>query len=55
MALGIFVARFDIEFVEWTTLSGEQSDRPALDDERYEGTASLPPDRDMRIRCKRLW
>ena len=55
MTLASIVARFDIEFVEWTNLDGTKTDRAAANDARYMGTAVMPPDKDMRIRWKRLW
>ncbi|KAJ0328503.1 hypothetical protein COL5a_004811 [Colletotrichum fioriniae] len=50
-----FVTKFDMEFVEWTNLDGSKSDRPPVDDERYFGTAAVPPDRDVKVRWKKLW
>lgn len=49
------MGRFDIEFLEWTTPNGEKSDRPAKNDEKYAGTVAMPPDREMKVRWKRLW
>lgn len=53
--IGLLVSRFDFEFVEWRKLDGSVSDRPAKNDQRYCGTGAMPPDRDMRIRWKRVW
>ncbi|KAK4448778.1 cholesterol 7-alpha-monooxygenase 2 [Podospora aff. communis PSN243] len=55
LTVAILVSRFDIEFVEWTHPDGSPSDRPAQNDGRWAGAASVPPDRDMKIRWKRLW
>ncbi|KAI1656394.1 putative cytochrome P450 [Daldinia decipiens] len=55
MTIAMILAKFDLEFVEWTQLDGSLSDRPARNDKRYAGAAAMPPDRDMRIRWKRLW
>jgi hypothetical protein len=55
MTVALLVSRFDVEFIEWTMLDGRPSDRPAEDDERWSGGASVPPDRDMKVRWKRLW
>ncbi len=56
LTLAMLVSRFDVEFVEWTTLNGKAtSDRPAKDDGRYCGAAGMPPDRDMKIRWRRRW
>ncbi|KAK3367984.1 cytochrome P450 [Podospora didyma] len=55
VSVAAVVTRFDIEFVEWTNIDGTKSDREALSDQRYAGTAAMPPDRDLKIRWKRLW
>lgn len=50
-----WVSRFEFEFVEWLTLDGRKPDRPAKHHGKYRGSAGVPPDRDMRIRWKRIW
>ena len=55
ITLGALIGRFDIEFLEWTTSNGEKSDRPAENDEKYAGAVAMPPDREMKVRWKRLW
>ncbi|KAH9906271.1 putative cytochrome P450 [Xylariomycetidae sp. FL2044] len=55
VTLALVVARFDMEFVEWTNMDGSPSDRPARDNEAYEGAEAMPPDRDMKIKWKRVW
>ncbi|KAH8889265.1 cytochrome P450 [Thozetella sp. PMI_491] len=56
LTLALLVSRFDIEFVEWTTIEdGKGPERPAQNDVRWSGGAAVPPDRDMRVRWKRLW
>ncbi|KAF3059927.1 Cholesterol 7-alpha-monooxygenase [Daldinia childiae] len=55
MGLAIIVSKFDIEFIEWTTLDGKKSDRPPRNSKDFAGTVSTPPDRDMKIRWKRRW
>jgi cytochrome P450 len=55
MTLAMIIARFDVEFVEWTTLDGKPSDREARDDPGYDGAIATPPDREMKVRWKRLW
>ena len=55
LTLAILVARFDLEFIEWTMLDGTPSDRAACNDVRWTGAAGVPPDRDMKMRWKRLW
>lgn len=55
ITLGLVISKFDLEFVEWTKLDGSPSDRPAQDNEDYAGAEAMPPDRDMKIRWKRVW
>ncbi|ORY71962.1 putative cytochrome P450 [Pseudomassariella vexata] len=52
--IALVVSKFDIEFIEWTKLDGSPSDRPARNDARYCGAGAMPPDRDMKIRWKRI-
>ncbi|KAK3358215.1 cytochrome P450 [Lasiosphaeria hispida] len=55
LTIAMLVSRFDIEFVEWVNRDGTPSDRPAQNDSRWSGGASVPPDRDMKVLWKRLW
>jgi cytochrome P450 len=55
MAIAILVTKFDIELVEWTTADGKRSDRPAQDNCDFAGAIAMPPDRDMKVRWRRLW
>lgn len=55
MTLAALVTRFEIELVEWTHPDGSESDRPAQNDQSYIGAVGIPPDRDMKVRWKRLW
>lgn len=55
LTIAMIVSRFEIEFSGWTMLDGSRSDRPAKDNERYVGAAAVPPDRDMKVRWRRLW
>ncbi len=55
LIVAMIVASFDIEFVEWTKRDGSPSDRGPQNDPHYSGGASMPPDRDMKVRWKRLW
>ncbi|KAI1373127.1 cytochrome P450 [Hypoxylon crocopeplum] len=55
LAIAIVVTRFDVELVEWTELDGSPSTRPAQNDPRYAGAGSVPPDREMKARWRRLW
>jgi len=52
--LAIIVTTFDVEMVEWVSIDGKTaSDRPAQDNLKYSGSATLPPDRDLKIRWRR--
>jgi len=54
MTVAMLVTDFDFEFVGWTHLDdGRPSDRPAQNDTRFAGGASVPPDRDMQVLMKR--
>jgi cytochrome P450 len=53
--IGLMVSKFKFEHVEWTYLDGRPSDRMAHSDQRYCGAGAMPPDRDMKIRWKRVW
>ncbi|KAI1735299.1 cytochrome P450 [Xylaria scruposa] len=55
MAVAIVINKFDIEMIEWTLPDGTKSSRPAQDDQYYVGTAAMPPDREMKIRWRRMW
>jgi hypothetical protein len=55
LTIAMIITQFDIEFVEWTNIDGSKSYRGPLDDEKYSGAAAVPPDRDMKIRWRRLW
>ncbi|KAL9087509.1 MAG: hypothetical protein Q9165_006620 [Trypethelium subeluteriae] len=53
--VGLLFSRFDVELVEWTKMDGSPSNRPAQNDQRYCGAGAMPPDRDLKFRCKRIW
>ena len=55
MTIAALVTRFDIEVVGWTYPDGRKSDRAAQNDQSYIGAVGIPPDRDMKVRWKRLW
>ncbi|KAK6957327.1 hypothetical protein Daesc_000110 [Daldinia eschscholtzii] len=55
LAVSMLISRFDIEFVEWVKLDGSFSERAAIDDIRYANAVAKPPDRDMKVRWRRLW
>ncbi|KAM7211808.1 cholesterol 7-alpha-monooxygenase 4 [Rhypophila decipiens] len=55
LTVAMLASRFDMEFVRWEKMDGTRSDREARGDPKYAGAAGVPPDRDMRVRWKRLW
>ncbi|ROT35576.1 cytochrome P450 [Sodiomyces alkalinus F11] len=60
LAVAMLVSRFDMEFVDWVYHDDHNghartSDREAKEDDRFFGAASVPPDRDMRVRWRRIW
>ncbi|KAH8594147.1 hypothetical protein B0O99DRAFT_688170 [Bisporella sp. PMI_857] len=55
LTLAILITKFDMEFLDWTTMDGKKSDKPAHDDGRYAGIIAMPPDREMKIRWKKRW
>ncbi|KAK1752329.1 cytochrome P450 [Echria macrotheca] len=55
LSLALIVSKFEIEFLGWEKFDGSPSDRPPKEDSKYAGAAAVPPDRDMRVRWKRIW
>ncbi|KAI1270024.1 putative cytochrome P450 [Xylariaceae sp. FL1019] len=53
-AVALIIAKFDIEFQEWSTIDGGTSERGAQSDLKYCGAGAMPPDRDMKVRWKRV-
>ncbi|RDW73675.1 hypothetical protein BP5796_07117 [Coleophoma crateriformis] len=53
-AIALILSNFDIEFLDYVNKDGTVSDRAPKDDPYYYGAAAMPPDRDLRIRWKRL-
>ncbi|KAK0642890.1 hypothetical protein B0T16DRAFT_173808 [Cercophora newfieldiana] len=43
------------DYMTRTMLDGKPSDRAPRDDPTYAGTIATPPDREMKVRWKRLW
>ncbi|KAL1860704.1 hypothetical protein Daus18300_009047 [Diaporthe australafricana] len=52
--IGLMISQVDIEPVCWTELDGSPSNRAAKADPRYCGSDAMPPDRDMKIRWRRI-
>ncbi|OTB17450.1 hypothetical protein K445DRAFT_74002 [Daldinia sp. EC12] len=55
LVIAMIITRFDVDFIEWAEMDGSPSKRPAHNDPRYAGAGAVPPDREMKIRWKRLW
>jgi hypothetical protein len=55
ITLAALITRFDIEMIEWVHQDGTKSDRVARNDQSYIGAVGIPPDRDLKVRWKRLW
>jgi len=53
-AIALVVLTFEVDFEEFVGMDGGRSERGPLDDGWYCGTAAMPPDRDMRVRLRRL-
>jgi hypothetical protein len=53
-AIALIVVNFDIELLGYVNMDGSKSDRGPKDDPWYCGAAAMPPDRDLKIRWKRL-
>jgi cytochrome P450 len=54
LSVAVIVSKFDIDLVGWTNTDGSPSDRPARGDLSYCGAGAMPPDRDMKIRWRRI-
>ncbi|KAK4183228.1 cytochrome P450 [Podospora australis] len=55
LTLALMVMKFEMKFVEWMTLDGKPSDRAPEDDElRYAGSIAMFPDRDVKVRLRRV-
>ncbi|KAK1759933.1 cholesterol 7-alpha-monooxygenase 4 [Echria macrotheca] len=52
--VAMLVSRFEITPVGWVDLEGNPSDRPAENDARWCGGAAVPPDRDLKVKLRRL-
>lgn len=56
LTIAMLASKFEYEFVGWVDIaSGSPSDRSPINDPKYAGAAGVPPDRDMKVRVKRLW
>ncbi|RDW68921.1 cytochrome P450 [Aspergillus mulundensis] len=55
ITLATLLTRFDIEIVAWVSPDGTKSDRRAQNSREYIGAVGIPPDRELKVRWKRLW
>lgn len=54
MVCALIVSQYEVQCAGWTTADGKISDRPGQNDRKYSGAGALPPDRDMRIRWRKI-
>ncbi|OTA57645.1 cytochrome P450 [Hypoxylon sp. EC38] len=54
LTISTIISRFEIEFIDWVMPDGSYSDRAALDDVEYANAVAAPPDRDMKIRWRKI-
>ncbi|KAF2829100.1 cytochrome P450 [Ophiobolus disseminans] len=52
-SVAMIISRFDVEFVEWVNPNGSRSERCAIDSTG--NAVATHPDRDMKVRWRRLW
>ncbi|KAF4624105.1 hypothetical protein G7Y89_g14068 [Cudoniella acicularis] len=54
ITIALLVSKFEIEVVGWTKLDGSPSEREAGSDARFSGAGAMPPDRDLKMRWKKI-
>lgn len=54
MVCALIVSQYELECAGWTMANGKTSDRPGQNDRKYSGAGALPPDRDTRIRWRKI-
>ncbi|KAL2016801.1 hypothetical protein VTK56DRAFT_2970 [Thermocarpiscus australiensis] len=54
LAAAMIVSRFEVEFVQWLKPDGSASERPAQDDKNYANSVAAVPDREMKVRWRRI-
>jgi hypothetical protein len=54
LAVAMVVSRFEIELVAWLKPDGSVSDRPAENDANYANSVAAAPDREMKVRWRRI-
>lgn len=55
IVIAMMVSRFEIEFSEWLKPDGSTSERLAMNDVEYTNAGAVPPDREMKVRWRRVW
>ena len=55
LTVAMVVSRFEVVSEGWVDLEGKPSERGPENDGRWCGGASVPPDRDLKVRLRRLW
>ncbi len=54
LTVAMIITRFEIEFVEWLKPNGSRSNRPAQGNTNYANAVATPPDREMRVKWRRM-
>lgn len=56
LCVSMLVQAFEVDFssVEWVKEDGSPSERPASDEDLYSNAMTIHPDREMRVRWRRL-
>lgn len=52
-SVAMIVSRFEVQFIDWVNADGSRSNRPAVDSTG--NAVASHPDRDMKVRWRRLW
>ncbi|KAG8165821.1 hypothetical protein KVR01_004373 [Diaporthe batatas] len=50
----LIVSQYELECAGWVTNGGRTSSRPGQNDRKFAGAGALPPDRDMKIRWRKI-
>lgn len=54
VAVAMIMSQFKFKDVEWLNADGTLSDRPAADNTGYANAVATPPDREMRVKWRRI-
>ncbi|KAK4184524.1 cytochrome P450 [Podospora australis] len=55
LTVGVLVSRVEMEFVEWLNPDGSHSDRAPSTGANYANAVAAGPDRDVKVRWRRVW